>query len=263
MSFRDSCSLYQSRSESASLRSKPLSPSVRSSCHTGYSWMKHSKSVALLLKPQSCWHSKCVEEEEGCTQQSSRWWPLPPRDGGKGSAEQMLGWLIGMAGAACSCQAREEGETAEKTHAEEPRGENASTAESLSHTRNSHSSAALWRDLPHLAQWLRRVAQLLITKLRQCYESGVIACLIFVKSVFSSVWPTQWNYVTVKEKKKKKTIISHAVKFPMLLLCLRRAKTGSSGTAFAQQGLRMTDASPESSWLITLLKEFQFRDEVI
>lgn len=33
--------------------------SVRSSCHTGLSWMEQSCPVALLLKPQSCWHDKC------------------------------------------------------------------------------------------------------------------------------------------------------------------------------------------------------------
>lgn len=54
-----------------------LFPSARSSCHTGYSWMQQSSPVALLLKPQSCWHDKCggqITVKQMMTPTTPWWW---------------------------------------------------------------------------------------------------------------------------------------------------------------------------------------------
>lgn len=165
----------------------------------------------------------------------------------------MLGWLIGMAGVACGCQGSRDywGEqTAEKIFARAQREESASTGESFPKkgTLTLHS-AGPWLDP---STWWNG-SQSTFSDLQQnpvnTLNLRYFCSTVLLELVFTKYPQMQWNNITL--------LCTHscAVMSPVL----NRQQWDNSYSA----GLHMTEVAPESTWLMMLLKELWFHDEVI
>lgn len=203
--------------------------------------MKQTKSVVLLLKPQSCWHNKCVKEE-GCIRKSSRWWPPPLLDGGKRFSRTNVGMTDWNARTGVLMSGLV--------------GGRADSRENICRGAEGRKCFHCWKLFPykelslfccpltwplHLVQWLSSAVQLLITKLRQCYETDVTACFIYstalVQSVFSNIWPMRWYYVTFRNRNIKRKKPKHYCTCCEVSSVTEFVREGSKQPAVGQRSL--------------------------